>query len=81
MDGGDRYTLSSSADWNLEVLGQLKDGLGLCTPTETCRIFMFGANGNANAMGIGLGSNMNWTGGGAFANGGMFSQGSVDFVK
>ena len=78
MDGGDRYTLSSSADWNLGSSWTIEGWFRpTATPTETCRIFMFGVNGNANAMGIGLGSNMNWTGGGAFANGGMFSQGSV----
>ena len=78
MDGGDRYTLSSSADWNLGSSWTIEGWFRpTATPTEMCRIFMFGVNGNANAMGIGLGSNMNWTGGGAFANGGMFSQGSV----
>ena len=78
MDGGDRYTLSSSADWNLGSSWTIEGWFRpTATPTETCRIFMFGVNGGANAMGIGLGSNMNWTGGGAFANGGMFSGGSV----
>ena len=78
MDGGDRYTLSSSADWNLGSSWTIEGWFRpTATPTETCRIFMFGVNGASNAMGIGLGSNMNWTGGGAFANGGMFSQGSV----
>ena len=78
MDGGDRYTLSSSADWNLGSSWTIEGWFRpTATPTEMCRIFMFGVNGGANAMGIGLGSNMNWIGGGAFANGGMFHGGSV----
>ena len=74
MDGGDRYTLASSADWNLgsswTIEGWFKP---TATPTELCRLFMFGTNTQYNSFSVGLDSSMNWTGGGAFPNGGMFN--------